>query len=375
MILTDINIKIIENEIRRHSQDEYLIKSLYKFKGQEIIKFLLSEKHILNKMPRSIIENSIDELKQNFKTVLSTCSVSDLKLLEELISCCVDSGDIHTLSRKAMLNTTLRPELLNTKFPNFFTDIVLLNYSPVPLDEKYILKLKNLLPNINTGFFILQPVTKKLMKTILKTNDIEGLEHFFKALSISLSEGKGKIEKNALKYCIHKTALKQILLKYDFSLLEQFKIYKLIKNDTEIFIDFIKTQPVPNFFIKHMIKSDLLHHYLAHNKHCSDETIINFYKSKKDINWLYVNSKINISEHIEYANYLKNIGSSEIIEYNIQTNNEQQNRISNLRTLESYNIDKNVLYKAFLNKAVELEIGIHMEPRHDEFEIESNVTQ
>lgn len=373
MILTDINIKIIENEIKRHSNDIELINLLHQFKGQEFIRYLLSEKQILNKLPRSVIENSIDEIKENFRIVLTNCSIGDIKLLEILISCCVDSGDIYNLSRKAMLNTTLRPELLNSKFPNFFTETVLLNYSPVVLEEKYILKLKNLLPSINTGFFILQPVTKKLIKKIINTDNKEDLDRFFKALSVSLSEGKGVIERNALKYCINKSLIKQLLPKYSFTLPEQFKIYKLIKNDEECFIEFIKEQNLPKFFINHFIKNDLIHYYLAHNKYCTDDILINFYKSKKDINWLYVNTRINISNHIKYANYLKDVGESGIIEYNVQINKENGETISNLRTLEKYDINKEVLYSAFSTKITELEMGIHMEPNPTDFE--NDITQ
>lgn len=371
MILNDINIKIIENEIRRYSCDVELMDLLHHFNGQELINLLLSEKDVLSRMPKSVIENSIDEIKDNFRLILTNCSIGDLKLLEILISCCVDSADIYTLSRKAMLNTTLRPELLNKKFPNFFTEVVLLNYSPVVLDEKYILKLKNLPANINTGFFILQPVTKKLMKKINSSTNIEDVNHFYKALSISLSEGKGVIEKNALKYCLKKDLIKQLLPKYKFNLIEQFKIYKLIKKDIDCFIDFIKEQNIPKIFVKYFVKSDIVHYYLAHNTYCNDDTLIDFHKSKKDINWLYINTRINISNHLKYANYLKEIGESNIIEYNIQINKENGESISNLRTLEKYNINKDVLYNAFSTKVIELEIGIHMDLSKDNFDTEN----
>lgn len=361
MFLTDTTIKIIENEIKRHSNDEELINLLHQFNGQEIINFLLSRKDIINKMPKSVIDTSIEEIKLNYNLVLTHCSIEDLKLLEELISCCVDSGEIHNLSRKAMLNTTLKPELLHKKFPNFFTDIVLLNYSPVVLDEKYILKLKNLVPNINTGFFILQPITKKLIKKVLQTPNIEDLNHFFKAFSVSISEGKGIIDKKALKYCIHPSLIKDILPKYEFSLMQLLKVYKLAKKDNDCFIELIKSQKLPNFFVNHFINDDLMHYYLAHNKHCSDDKIIELYKSKKKINWIYINTEINISNHIKYANYLHEIDCSEIIEYNIQINKEKNEPISNLRTLSDYKINKDILHDAFLTKASELEIGIHLD--------------
>lgn len=361
MILTDITIKIIENEIKRHSSDKELINLLYNYKGQELINFLLADKTIINKVPRSIIDNSIEEIKANYQTILNHCSIDDLGLLEILISCCVDSGDIHTLSRKAMLNTTLKPELLHRKFPNFFTDVVLLNYSPVVLKEKYILKLNNLVPNINTGFFILQPVTKKLMKRALKTPNVEDKNHFFKALSVSLSENKGFIEKNALKYCIHENLIKDILPRYDFSFTQQLKIYKLAKNDVDCFIELIKSQKLPKFFVKYFIKPEFMHYYLAHNKYCDDTTIIELYKSKKEINWIYVNTHINISNHVDYANYLHEIDDTGVIEYNIQIKKENNETISNLRTLSKYNINNELLYSTYLSKVSELEVGIHMD--------------
>lgn len=361
MNLSQIDINIITNEIKKNNNDENLISYVKKFVNEEFITLLTSNKTIINKLPASIIKYYYNAIESEYKKVLSSCSIKDINLLSRLIKLCTDKDDIHNLSRSFMLNTQLRPELLYDTFPDFFNATVTLNYTPVPLKESFVFKVPNYPSEINTGFFLVQPITKTLMKKVLKYKNKESVERFFTTVNMCIERGTAKIDKDALKYCIHLTTLENLLNTHHFGWREQLKIYNLAKYNDDLFIAFIQTQNIPDFILKRLIKDDFMHYYLALNPFCEDDFIINLYKTNKNIDWLYVHTHINMSEHIKYAQYLSEHGDSSVIEYSLSLSEKNGQKIKNLRKLRSLGIDNTIVENILAKKVSELEIGIHNE--------------
>ena len=361
MVLSQIDINIITDEIEKDSNNKILISKVKSFKDQSLLDLLISEKNLINQLPKSVINYYIDDIKYNFREILSNCSIQDISLLTTLINLCVDDEDIHKLSRKAMINTPLNPQELHFKFPDFFKERVVLNYSPVMLEERFLFKLKDFLGEMNTGFFILQPVTKSLIKKVIRNKNKTKVDRFFETLNFALNAGTAKIDEKALKYCIHPLTVEKLLCVYQFKRIEHFKIYNSLKNDEKLLICFVKNQNISKILLKYLIKKDIVHYYLAYNPYCSDETLINLHKTNKNINWLYVNTHINISEHVEYAKYLYSVGELNVIEYNLLISDKEGKKINNLRTLQKLNVSRNILYEIFAKKVSEIDIGLHSE--------------
>lgn len=361
MNLSQIDINIIINEIKKNNNDKNLISYVEKFVNKDFITLLTSNKNIINNLPASIIKYYYSTIELEYKKVLSNCSIKDINLLSRLIKLCTNEDDIYNLSRDFMLNTQLRPELLYKKFPNFFAATVFLNYTPVPLDESLVFKVPNFPSEINTGFFLVQPITKKLMKKVLKYKDKASVERFFTTVNMCIERGTAKINNDALKYCIHPITLKNLLNNYNFSWREQVKIYNLAKHNNDLFITFIHTQNIPDFLLKRLIKNDFIHYYLASNPFCTDDFIIDLYKTNKDIDWLYVHTHINMSEHIKYAQYLSEHGDSSVIEYSLSLSEKNGQKIKNLKKLRNLSIDETIIENILAKKVSELEIGIHNE--------------
>lgn len=362
MTLSQIDINIIINEINQDSKDQELINYVKGFVNKDFLELLTSDRYIINKMPKTVLKFYNEYIELNFREILTYCSIEDITLLSNLINLCkANEDDVYNLSRKVMEFTTLDPEFLYNRFPTFFSERVVLNYSPKVLNEKFICKLFNFPAEINTGFFILNPVTKTLMKKILRYSKKESIESFFRALEMCLDRGTAKIEPDALKYCIHPLTLPHLLVKYQLDKKEQITVFNISKYNNDILIDFLKTQNVIPKILKKLVKRDAIKYYLAFNPYCTDDLLIELNKTNKNIDWLFIHTNINLSEHIEYAKYLSESGNSLILESNLLLSEQNGQRIKNIRALQKLNVDNNLIQDIFAKKASEMEIGIHNE--------------
>lgn len=360
MILNEININIIESELIRESKDLSILDNIKCFINKTLIDFILSDKNALLCLPDSIINNNIDYLKKYSDDILQFCNLNDMDLIQVLLSNYSSKNDIYFFAQNILSNSSLRPELFHLVLPDIFTEHILLNYSSVKLKDKYLLQLKNIAPNVDVKFFKFNRITKKFIKKVLKEKNQNSLQHFFNVLAKAMEIYDVEIEEDAVIYCMNKATASYLLAKYSFTSFQQMKILKKIESDETALIDFIKYQNLSKYMISKFIKKNLIHFYLAHNPYCTDEMLIDSYKTNQNLNWLYINTNINISNHIQYAKYLNEIGQLSIILYNLQINAEKGNVINNIRTFEKFNMDKTMLYFICLSKVRGLDVGLFL---------------
>ena len=248
MDLSELDIEIIIDAIKNTNNDSELISIVEKYTNKSFISLLLHDKYILNKLPSTIIENYLEDILYNYAQILSSCCINDIELMSKLISKC-SAQEAHDLSRSSLLLTELRPEILYKEFPNFFDLKVILNYSPTKLEEAFLLKQLDFLDCINTGFFIKQPITKSLVKKILKNKDHVKVKRFFSSLDIFMETREAIIEPGALKYCIDKLTISKILKKYTLNLVELYTAYKIVNDDISLYFTFVATQKFPKKLI------------------------------------------------------------------------------------------------------------------------------
>lgn len=355
-------VDILINELKKDSKYEKLIRQIYRMDKPDIISILTSKRNVLDSMPESIISYYEKDILDNYLIICKKCSISNLDLLEKIINKS-KKDSLHTTacSESILLNTKLRPEFLYKRFYGYFSPHTILNYSPVPLKESFIFSIKSFAKYVNTGFFLVQPITKKILFRINWLSDPNDANRFFDCMKQCIDNNEVIIEPNTLvkSKCVNKITIPALIKKYNFSGSTLTYIFNTIKNDAEVLEVFFKTQEITTAIFKNPISQKYCHFYLAHNPFCTDDTLIETHKRYPDLNWLYVNTNINFSEHIDYCKYLISCGEKNIIEYNIKKSLENNIKLKNPTRLLELHISEEAICKYLQKRASEFEIGIH----------------
>lgn len=355
-------INILINELKKDSKHEKLIRHIYRMDKPDIMSILTSRRNILDSMPNSIISYYEKDILDNYQVICKKCSISNLDLLEKIINKSKnDYSSATRCSESILLNTKLRPEFLYKRFYGYFSPHTILNYSPVPLEESFIFSIKSFAKYVNTGFFLIQPITKKILFRINWLSDPKDANRFFDCMRQCIDNNEAIIEPNTLvkSKCVNKITIPALIKKYNFNGSTLTYIFNTIKNDTESLEVFFKKQEITKSIFKDHISQNYYHFYLAHNPFCTDDTLIEMHKSRPDLNWLYVNTNINFSEHIDYCKYLIDCGERNIIEYNIKKSLENNIKLKNPTKLLELQISEEAISKYLQKRTSEFEIGIH----------------
>lgn len=355
-------IDILINELKKDSKHEKLIKQIYRMDKPDIISILTLKRNVLDSMPESIISYYEKDILDNYLVICKKCSISNLNLLEKIINKSKEDYFYSTkCSESILLNTKLRPEFLYKRFYGYFSPKTILNFSPVPLKESFIFSINKFAKYVNTGFFLIQPITKKILFRINWLSDSKDANRFFDCMRQCIENNEAIIEPNTLvkSKCVNKITIPALIKKYNFNGSTLTYIFNTIKNDSENLEVFYKTQEITKSILKNPVSKNYYHIYLTHNPFCSDDTIIEMHKNNPDLNWLYVNTNINFSEHIDYCKYLLSCGEKNIIEYNIKKSLENNIKLKNPTKLLELQILEEDISNYIEKRTSEFEIGIH----------------
>lgn len=356
-------LDILINELNKeHTKYEKLIKQIYRMNKPDIISILTLKRNILDFMPESIISYYEKEILDNYLVICKKCTISNLTLLEKIINKSkTDYSHTKACSESILLNTKLRPEFLYHHFYGYFSPHTILNYSPVPLKESFIFSINRFAKYVNTGFFLIQPITKKILFHINWFSNSSDANRFFDCMKQCIENNEVIIEPNTLvkRKCVNKITIPALIKRYNFTGSTLKYIFNTIQNDTESLEVFFKTQDITKDIFKKPISQQYYHLYLTHNPFCADDTIIKMHKNNPTLNWLYINTNINFSEHIEYCKYLMNCGEQYIVEYNIKKSLENNIKLKNPTKLLELGILEEAIYTYLKQRTSEFEIGIH----------------
>lgn len=355
-------LKIVLDELNKSNKNKKLIKHINLLEKKDIISILTSKRSLLDMMPKSIILYYEKEILKNYGLICEKCTISDLDLLSKIINLSKkDHADL-SCSQNILLNSKLRPEFLYKHFKNYFTPHVILNYSPVPLEESFIFSLPNFAKHVNSGFFLIQPITRKILFKVNWFCSKTEKEWFFSCLAKSIDKNKAIIPDDVLykNKCANPTTIPALIKYYELPQQTLKYAYNLIKYNEELFEFFLKKQNITDSMLEDVIFKPYLHFYLAHNKNCTDEILIHLHKNNPELNWLYVNTNINLSEHIDYCKYLLESGEKNIVEYNINKSLKNNINIKNPFELLELDICKDGLLAYINKKNTGLETAIHL---------------
>lgn len=356
-------IDILINELKKdESKYAKLIKQIYRMDKPNIINILTLKRNMIDFMPESIISYYEKEILDNYLVICKKCSISNLNLLEKIINKSKkDNSQAKACSEAILINTKLRPEFLYKHFYGYFSPHTILNYSPVPLEESFIFSITRFAKHVNTGFFLIQPITKRILFHINWFSNSSDANRFFDCMKQCIENNEVIIQPNTLvkRKCVNTITIPALIKQYTFNGSTLKYIFNTIQNDTDSLEVFFKTQDITKAILKKPISKQYYHLYLTHNPFCTDDTIIEMHKNNPTLNWLYINTNINFSEHIDYCKYLINCGEKYIVEYNIKKSLENNIKLKNPTKLLELEILEEDISQYLKKRTSEFEIGIH----------------
>lgn len=359
MLLSSIELDVLIDEIRKNDNNEFLIQHILGLKDSNLINILISKPNIINSLPKSIITFYENVIIDNYRIIISKCSIGDKQLLKKIIDRCIADDYAHQGSRDIALHSNLDAEYLYYTYKDFFTPKVILNFMTSPLRESFIFKINDFPRFVDRGFYYPHRITKSLLKRVDRNRNEESKDSFYNSLLKVIQTKVVMIDDSALSLCLKPMIIDDLMKTHSINGSTQSKLFKLVKKDESKLITFLETQNVSDFTLKYRIKECYLQYYLAKNKYYNDSVIIDYHKNKPNINWLYINTTINMSEHMDYVNYLLSKGEHKIVEYNILLNYEKGVPLKNIRKLINLGLNKEILYNYLSNNLSGLEIGIH----------------